>query len=222
MLLAMFGIVVRLVILFLPIVLLIISFFRKKKPVLILIAVLLGVNSMFMVFSNMRQNDVFNADELNIKTVESFFSNIEYGKEKEIDDQSYVYDKDDEFYQIAQIENVIYKKYKISESGQSIPSEIVKDSSLLNSKSQFTMSKSGVRYYVSDFKKQLDDSCLLYNSSHYCGCLVIKNADEFYYAEYTIVLNSIHSNAAGILEQIFYQQKFNTHIDIMELFYDNN
>ena len=82
MLLAMFGIVVRLVILFLPIVLLIISFFRKKKPVLILIAVLLGVNSMFMVFSNMRQNDVFNADELNIKTVESFFSNIEYGKEK--------------------------------------------------------------------------------------------------------------------------------------------
>lgn len=222
MLLAMFGIVVRLVILFSPIVLLIISFFRKKKPVLILIAVLLGVNSMFMVFSNMRQNDVFNADELNIKTVESFFSNIEYGKEKEIDDQSYVYDKDDEFYQIAQIENVIYKKYKISESGQSIPSEIVKDSSLLNSKSQFTMSKSGVRYYVSDFKKQLNISCLLYNSSHYCGCLVIKNADEFYYAEYTIELNSIQSNAAGILEQIFYQQKFNSHIDIMELFYDNN
>lgn len=222
MLLTMFGIVTRLVILFLPIVLLIISFFGKKKLVLILIAVLLGVNSMFMVFSNMRQKDIFNADGLNIKTIESFFSNIEYGKEKENESQSFVYAKDDESYQIAQIENVIYKKYKISESGQSIPSEIVKDSSLLSSKSQFTMSKSGVRYYVSDFKKKLNISCLLYNSSYYCGCLVIKNADEFYYAEYTIELNNIQSNAAGILEQIFYQQKFNSHIDIMDLFYDNN
>ena len=119
----------------------------------------------------------------------------------------------------ADIDNITYKKYSVSNSIDDTLEKIVSESTILKNTPKLEQNNFQVSYYASDLKrKRVDLWNLLYNVPMYYGCIIIENAREIYYIEYEIELWSARTPIGLILEQMFYSVESNDKIDVMLFF----
>lgn len=213
---------IRIIIVFLPFVVLLFLLIKKKiKALSVIIVALLFCNSILMLFSNMNQKNVIDMNSLNMSKIAEFFDDIDNNQSKSSTADIYVnYEKYEGVYrQIGTIDNITYKKYSVSNSIDDTLEKIVSESTILKNTPKLEQNNFQVSYYASDLKrKRVDLWNLLYNVPMYYGCIIIENAREIYYIEYEIELWSARTPIGLILEQMFYSVESNDKIDVMLFF----
>lgn len=211
--------ILRSIIIISPIVILTILMVRKKfKFFNIIIVLIMLINSFFMLFYNINQKNIFEMNLLDINKVTDYFVDIEFKETKHNKQNIYITDESNDFNQIANFTDISYTKYPVSDNNGIVLNEIVSDSTVLKQVPKLSHNISGINYYTSDLKGNMNFWNIFYNSSVYNGCVIIQSSDEIYYIEYEVELNSSKSNIDSFFEQVFYRSKFDDTIDIMKLF----
>lgn len=212
------SMVIRLIFIFAPLYTLIILIVKKQMKILSIFLVLgLLINSYFMLFANIKQQNILEMNSLDIDNIIDYYSSKEFTENRE----SYIYidSKYEESKFTAVFKDIVYKKYSINEDFDSTINMIKSESPFLRQTPQFN-EVNGIYYFCSDLESKVNLWNLLYNDTLYKGCFIIADDDFVYYVEYDVQLNYEQTPFLSTLEQIFYKMKFKSEVDVMNFFVD--
>ncbi len=213
--------VIRLILILLPVIVFIVLLAKKKlKMFSILLTVALLVNSLFMLFHNINQDNILDMNSLDMEIVRNYYSSNDFHENRS--DCIYIYDDENIDCQIAEFTDVVYKKYALTGDTEQAIESIVSSTSLLKKQPKLNIGIDGTYYYASNLKSKVGIWSFLYNDTRYRSCIIIADSDFIYYIEYEVELYSGNTDISTMLDQIFYKRKFTEKIDVMTLFEKNH
>lgn len=207
---------IRLLLIIAPLLVFIILLAKRQiKFITVMLVLVLLINSLCMLFVNIRQDNIMDMSTIDMTEISDYYSNDAFCGHN-IED-IYVFDSETDIQPSAIFRTVTYKEYTVDGGVENALEQVTAESSLLKKIPELSESDNGVLYYVSDLKGKFDAWNFLYNIPQYSGCIIIADDEHLYYIEYEVELYG-EENSLDVLNQIFYLRRFKDKINVMELF----